>query len=163
MSSFTPRALRDAAVRPDEPPAVVEAFLAALAAADFQRAADLLAEDVTYINVGMPTVRGRRRTIAVLRPLGRPGLSFEVYLHGIAANGATVLTDRTDVLVFGPLRMQFWVAGRFDVHDGKITYWRDSFDYLDLLRAFVRGLLGAAIPRLRPPAPESPATQPGRH
>jgi limonene-1,2-epoxide hydrolase len=108
-------------------------------------------------------VRGRRRTIAVLRPLGRPGLSFEVYLHGIAANGATVLTDRTDVLVLGPLRMQFWVAGRFDVHDGKITYWRDSFDYLDLLRAFVRGLLGAAIPRLRPPAPESPATQPGRH
>ena len=111
----------------------------------------------------MPTVRGRRRTIAVLRPLSRPGFSFEVYLHAIAADGPTVLTDRTDVLVLGPVRMQFWVAGRFDVHGGRITYWRDSFDYLDLFRSLVRGLVGAAVPRLRPPAPVSAATQPGRH
>jgi limonene-1,2-epoxide hydrolase len=161
--SFTPRLLHDAAVRPTEPVAVVEAFLGALAAADFASAAELLDEHVTYVNVGLPTIRGRRRTIGVLKPLGRPRLHFEVYVHGIAANGATVLTDRTDVLVFGPLRLQFWVTGRFEVRDGAITLWRDSFDYLDLTRAFVRGIAGAVVPALRPTAPGSPDVQPGRH
>jgi limonene-1,2-epoxide hydrolase len=161
--SFQPRILHDVSVRPTEPRAVVEAFLGALAAADFGTAADLLDEHVTYVNVGMPTVRGRRRTVGVLRPLARPGLSFEVYLHAIAANGGSVLTDRTDVLVFGPCRFQFWVTGRFDVRDGRITLWRDSFDYLDILRALVRGLIGAVVPALRPKAPGSPDVAPGRH
>jgi limonene-1,2-epoxide hydrolase len=161
--SFTPRLLHDAAVRPTEPVTVVEAFLAALAAGDFADAADLLDEHVTYVNVGLPAIRGRRRTIGVLRPLGRPGLGFEVYLHGIAANGPTVLTDRTDVLVLGPVRLQFWVTGRFEVRDGRITLWRDSYDYVDLFRALVRGLAGAVLPPLRPRAPGSPDVQPGRH
>ena len=162
-ASFTPRLLHDAAVRPTEPVAVVEAFLAALAAGDFGAAADLLDERVLYVNVGLPPIRGRRRTIGALRPLGRTGMGFEVYLHAVAANGATVLTDRTDVLVLGPVRWQFWVTGRFDVQDGRITLWRDSFDYLDLLRGFARGLAGAVLPPLRPRAPGAPDVQPGRH
>jgi len=161
--SFRPRILHDVTVRPIEPQAVVEAFLGSLAAADFGTVADLLDEHVTYVNVGMPTVRGRRRTVKVLRPLARPGLSFEVYLHAIATNGRTVLTDRTDVLVFGPCRIQFWVTGRFDVQDGRITLWRDSFDYVDFLRAVLRGLIGAVVPALRPTAPGSPDVAPGRH
>jgi len=161
--SFTPRLLHDAAVRPTGPVEVVEAFLAALAVADFEAAADLLDEHVTYVNVGTPAIRGRRRTIGVLKPLGRPGCRFEVYLHGVAANGPTVLTDRTDVLVFGPVRWQFWVTGRFEVRDGRITLWRDSFDYLDLLRGLLRGVVGAVLPPLRPRAPGSPDVQPGRH
>jgi limonene-1,2-epoxide hydrolase len=32
--------------------------------------------------------------------------------------------------------------------DGKITVWRDSFDWLDLLIGLVRGLLGAIVPSL---------------
>jgi limonene-1,2-epoxide hydrolase len=160
---FKPRLLHDVTVRPTEPQAVVEAFLAALAAADFASAAALLADDVTYVNVGMPPIRGRRRTIGLLRTLGRPRALFEVYLHAIAANEGTVLTDRTDVLVFGRLRFQFWVAGRFDVQEGQITLWRDSFDYVDVLRSFFRGLCGAVVPGLRPAAPASPQTPPGRH
>jgi limonene-1,2-epoxide hydrolase len=161
--SFRPRILHDVAVRPSEPQAVVEAFLAALAAADLATVAALLDEHVTYVNVGMPAVRGRRRTIALLRPLGRRRLTFEVYLHAIAANDGTVLTDRTDVLAVGPFRCQFWVTGRFDVRDGQITLWRDTFDYVDVLRAVVRGLVGAVIPALRPAAPASADTAPGRH
>jgi limonene-1,2-epoxide hydrolase len=161
--SFRPRVLHDVAARPTEPQAVVEAFLATLVAGDFSGAAELMNEHITYVNVGMPPVHGRRRAIGLLRPLARPGAAFEVYLHAIAANGATVLTDRTDVLVFGRLRLQFWVTGRFDVHDGQITLWRDSFDYVDLLRSFGRGLLGALIPSLRPLAPATPSAVPGRH
>lgn len=162
MAAFTPRLLHDAAVRPTEPGAVVEAFLAALAAGDLRDAADFLDEDVTYVNVGLPVIRGRRRTLRVLAPLSRPGL-FEVYVHAIAVNGATVLTDRTDVLSFGRLRLQFWVTGRFDVVDGRIALWRDSFDYVDVLRSVFRGLAGVVVPALRPHAPGSPDVQPGRH
>lgn len=162
-SSFKPRWLHDASVRPTQPHDVVEAFLAALAGPDLAAAAALLDEEVTYVNVGLPPIRGRRRTVRVLKQLARPGVSFEVYLHAIAANGPVVLTERTDVLVFGRLRMQFWIAGRFDVHDGQITLWRDSFDYLDMFRSLVRGLAGAVVPSLQPAAPASADTAPGRH
>ncbi|MDT4891092.1 MAG: limonene,2-epoxide hydrolase [Pseudonocardiales bacterium] len=77
--------------------------------------------------------------------------------------GATVATERTDVLRFGRLRLQFWVWGRFDVRGGRITMWRDSFDYLNLTRALVRGLAGVALPGLRPAPPTSPGAVPGRH
>jgi limonene-1,2-epoxide hydrolase len=148
-------------VRPVEPKAVVEALLAALAAGDLDTLRSVLAEDVVYSNVGLPTIRGRRRTVGVLAPLaGR--LSFEAYLHAISSSGAVVLTERTDVVQWGRLRVQFWVAGRFDVHDGQITLWRDAFDFLDTTRAFWRGVLGAVVPALRPQQPTSLDTAPGR-
>ena len=71
-------------------------------------------------------------------------------IHRIAVNGASVLTERTDVLVIGPVRMQFWVCGVFEVHNGRITLWRDYFDMLDMLKGTVRGLVGAVVPALRP-------------
>ena len=145
-----------------EPREVVEAFLHALAAKDFATAEALLAEDVRYVNVGLPTIRGRRRTMRVLEVLGRRGLGFEVYFHAVAADGPTVLTERTDVLLLGPVRMQFWVTGRFDVHGGRITLWRDAFDFLDTTRALVRGLLGTVLPGVRP-QPPAVAGAPGRH
>ena len=64
-------------------------------------------------------------------------------IHRVAADGAAVLTERTDALIFGPLRLQFWVCGVFEVHNGRITLWRDYFDFFDMLKATVRGLAGA--------------------
>ena len=74
----------------------------------------------------------------------------EVKIHRIAVNGPAVLTERTDVLAIGPVRLQFWVCGVFEVHDGRITLWRDYFDMWDMTKALVRGLAGAVIPALRP-------------
>lgn len=150
-------------VAPVEPQAVVEALLAALASADLATADALLDERVEYCNVGLPTIRGRARAMKALALLDRPGVSFEVYLHAISAAGSVVLTERTDVVQIGRLRLQFWVAGRFDVRDGRITLWRDAFDFLDTTRALARGLLGAVLPPLRPKAPVSAYTRPGRH
>lgn len=145
-----------------DPQEVAEAFLRALADPDLDRALALVDEDITYVNVGLPTVRGRRRVAKVLGGLDRPGSSFEVYLHAISADGPVVLTERTDVLVFGPLRIQFWVWGRFDVHDGRITLWRDSFDAVDIVKGLVRGLVGIAVPAVRPQAPTRLDAAPGR-
>ena len=145
-----------------DPQAVVEAFLHALAVSDVEAATALVADDIRYVNVGLPAVIGRTRVAKVLGGLAKPGASFEVYLHAISADGPVVLTERTDVLVFGSLRAQFWVWGRFDVHDGKITLWRDSFDYLDLVRGFLRGLAGMVVPALNPRPPRDTHDAPGR-
>ncbi|MGH3966856.1 MAG: limonene-1,2-epoxide hydrolase family protein, partial [Mycobacterium sp.] len=95
-----------------------------------------------------PTIYGRERAMKLFRSMeGRAG--FDVKIHRIAADGAAVLTERTDALSFGPLRLQFWVCGVFEVHDGRITLWRDYFDFYDMLKATVRGLAALAIPSLR--------------
>jgi limonene-1,2-epoxide hydrolase len=93
--------------------------------------------------------------------LERPDTGFEVYLHSISADGDVVLTERTDVITLGRFRAQFWVWGRFDVRDGAITLWRDSFDFLDVAKGIVRGLLGIVMPSLRP-APPALDDPPGR-
>lgn len=145
-----------------DPQAVVEAFLAALAAGDLTTARALIDDDILYVNVGLPPVRGRRQMDRVFALLDRPGAGFEVYLHAVSADGPVVLTERTDVLLLGPVASQFWVWGRFEVHDGRITLWRDSFDYLDIARAAVRGVAAALIPSLRPARPATPDVPPGR-
>ncbi len=127
----------------------VEVFLAALQDQDIDAAGAVLDEALVYQNVGFPTIRGRARAIKLFRAMdGRA--AFEVKTHRIAVNGATVLTERTDALVFGPVRLQFWVCGVFEVHNGRITLWRDYFDMFDFGKAVVRGLAGAVIPALRP-------------
>ena len=75
--------------------------------------------------------------------------AFEVKIHRIAADGAAVLTERTDALIIGPLRLQFWVCGVFEVHDGRITLWRDYFDFFDMFKATARGLAGLVLPSLK--------------
>lgn len=136
------------------PVLVVERFLDRLRAMDSDGAAELLAIDVEYENKGLPTMHGRERVRSLFHALNRAGTGFEVYVHLISADGGSVLTERTDVLTWGRLRIQFWVCGRFDVHDGEIIVWRDYFDHLTILAATLRGLLGTVVPavRAKPPA-----------
>jgi limonene-1,2-epoxide hydrolase len=145
-----------------DPQVVAERFLAALAAGDTERASALVADDIDYVNVGLPAIHGRTEVDKVLRLLDRPDLGFEVYLHSVAADGPVVLTERSDVLVIGRLRIQFWVWGRFDVQGGKITLWRDSFDMVDIVRGTVRGVLALFVPGLAPAVPSGSAAAPGR-
>jgi limonene-1,2-epoxide hydrolase len=137
------------------PASVARRFLELLQAGDIDGAADLLAEDVRYINVSLPAIRGRERVRRALKlAMDRvPGAGFEVYFHSVSADGPTVLTERTDVLLMGPVRIQLWVCGRFDVRDGRIELWRDYFDWWNLTMATVRGVLGVIVPVLRPKPP----------
>ena len=130
--------------------ATVEAFLNSLRGPDLDTAAELLDEDLVYENVGFPTIHGRARALKLFKGMDRPSLGFDVKIHRSAADGASVLNERTDVLIIGPVRLQFWVCGVFEVHDGRITLWRDYFDQFDFAKAIVRGVLGAVIPALRP-------------
>ncbi|HYJ21747.1 MAG TPA: limonene-1,2-epoxide hydrolase family protein [Solirubrobacterales bacterium] len=139
-----------------EPTQVAEQFLSRLAAGEIDAAADLLAVDVEYSNVSLPTVRGRERVRRLFHlTLGRPGAGFEVYNHAISASAGSVLTERTDVMTFGRLRIQFWVCGRFDVENGEIVLWRDRFDWMNYTVATLRGLLGVLVPAARAKPPRS--------
>jgi limonene-1,2-epoxide hydrolase len=128
---------------------VVEVLLRSLQAADADGAGAVLDDNLVYQNVGFPTIHGRARAMKLFRAMeGRAG--FEVKTHRIAVNGSSVLTERTDVLEFGRLRLQFWVCGVFEVHNGRITLWRDYFDVWNMTKALVRGVIGVAVPALRP-------------
>ncbi|OBF83908.1 limonene-1,2-epoxide hydrolase [Mycobacterium sp. 852002-51163_SCH5372311] len=126
----------------------VEAFLNALQDEDFETIEALFADDLVYENVGLSRIRGGRRTAKLLsRMQGRIG--FEVKIHRIAADGNAVLTERTDALIVGPLRIQFWACGIFELRDGRITLWRDYVDVYDMLKATLRGLVAVVVPPLR--------------
>lgn len=128
----------------------VETFLYALQDEDYDAADATLADNILYQNVGYTTMRGRKRIMSLFRR-GKGRVGFEVKFHRLASEGNAVLTERTDALIFGPLRMQFWVVGVFEVHGGRITLWRDYFDAFDfLIKAPLRGIAGLVIPSLRP-------------
>jgi limonene-1,2-epoxide hydrolase len=132
--------------------AVVQAFLrAVLRDKDFDTVSALLADDVTYENVGYPTLRGGQHIVQTFRRLSSklPWLRWDVKVHRIATDGSSVLTERTDVMIIGPFQAHFWVCGVFEVRDGQITLWRDYFDLFDLLKGSVRALAAIAIPALR--------------
>ena len=130
---------------------VVREFLDALQRTEVDAALALLDPDVVYQIVPLPPARGLQAVERQLRSLERFFNGFEVVHHNIAANGPVVLTERTDVLAVGPVRGAFWVCGTFEVHDGKVTLWRDRFDFVDFTWSFVRGagqaLLGAVTGR----------------
>ena len=126
----------------------VEGFLNALQDADYETVDAALDDNLVYENVGLSRIRGGRRTAKMLRKMeGRMG--FEVKIHRIAADGAAVLTERTDALIFGPLRIQFWACGVFEVRNGRIILWRDYVDVYDMLKGFVRGLAALVVPSLK--------------
>jgi limonene-1,2-epoxide hydrolase len=128
---------------------IVENFLNALQDQDFDTLESLVADDLVYQNVGFPTIRGGARVVKMMRGMeGRMG--FEVKFHRNVAEHTTVLNERTDAMILGPVRIQFWVCGVFEVHDGRITLWRDYFDLFDITKAIVRGILGAVVPAVRP-------------
>lgn len=126
----------------------VETFLNALMDADFETADASLDDNLVYENVGLPTIHGRTAAMKLFRRMdGRAG--FEVKIHRIAADGAAVLTERSDALILGPLRLQFWVCGVFEVHNGRITLWRDYFDFFDMTKALLRGVAALVLPSLK--------------
>lgn len=124
----------------------VREFFAAMELGAVAEAVELLDPDIVWKNTSLPDVRGVRRVGAILRALDRDRLGFSADMHHIAADGDVVLTDRTDVLRLGPLRISFWVMGTFELRDGRITLWHDHFSWENFLRGTLVGIIRAALP-----------------
>ena len=132
-----------------EPARTVEGFLDALHRSDLDALAALTDEHIVYDNVGWPTIHGRNRMLDAFRGMVQRNGCINVKIHRIATEGSAVITERTDAVIFGRFRIQFWVCGVFEVQDGQVTLWRDYFDLFDVLKATARGVLAMAVPSLR--------------
>lgn len=127
------------------PESVVRDLLDKLAAGDADGAIELLDVDVVWRNTYLPTFRGPQ-VAQQLRGMVARGIGFEVVHHHIATTGDVVLTDRTDVLTYGPWRSEFWVRGTFEVRDGKVVLWDDAFSWADAIGSGVVGLVKGLLP-----------------
>src|SRR5699024_11590145 len=84
----------------------------ALASGSTAAAANLLADDVWWENVGLPVARGRRAVVKTIGAMLRR-VRFDVRTHHLAVGAPAdptdprvptiVLTERTDTLAVGPL------------------------------------------------------------
>lgn len=121
---------------------VVQKFLGALEANEIHTAEALLDENIVYENVGLPIDHGREAAITTLKRFTMFSDCFEVVMHAIAANGDTVLTERTDILSGPGVHLEFWVCGRFEVRNGKIVLWKDYFDWATLSTQIAKSVPG---------------------
>lgn len=132
---------------PENAVTVVREFFAAFAVDAVDEALELLDPAIVWKNTGLPTLRGKQRVAQVLRGLERPAFGFWAEIHHIAADGPIVLTDRTDYLRAGPVRIGFWVTGTFEVREGRIVLWDDHFSMGSVARGTVVGAARAVLRR----------------
>lgn len=107
---------------------VVRSFLKALEAQDLEQALTYVSDDVEYQNMPLPALRGHKGIRRVFGPTFKAS-AFEARINKIAANGPTVLTERTDAVLIGPVRIPLQVCGTFEVRNEQIVVWRDTFDW----------------------------------
>lgn len=110
------------------PTAVVDAFLEAFAAMDFDAALAHLSDDCEYTNVPIGTVHGHAGVREVLEPFFAPIHENEFVHLRTAAVGPVVFVERLDRHRLDHGWRELPVTGVFEVHDAKITIWRDYFD-----------------------------------
>lgn len=117
----------------DSPEATVAAFIAAIERRDLDAALALLTDDCTYDNVPIGPVRGPDAVREILGPMLDRSDEVDWPVSRQAANGEVVFNERLDRFRTGERWIEIAVTGVWEVHDGRITLWRDYFD-LDTYR-----------------------------
>jgi limonene-1,2-epoxide hydrolase len=129
-----------------EPTMIVEAFLEAFVAMDFDTALTFIAGDCEYTNIPIATVRGPAGIREVLQPFFAPIHENEFVILRKSAAGPVVFLERLDRHRLDRGWRELPVNSVFEVHAGMITVWRDYFDLATAARS--------TIPV--PPLPRSP-------
>jgi limonene-1,2-epoxide hydrolase len=110
------------------PSAIVTRFINAIEANDLDAAVAMVSPDCEYDNVPMGKVFGPDGIRTALAPMLAACSNIQWIVHRQAAEGPSVFNERLDrfEMPFGWLEVA--VTGVWEVHDGKITLWRDYFD-----------------------------------
>ena len=87
---------------------VVRSPLFALQAREIDNAFELLADDVAYINVSLPTNSRSRPSRAPLQCTREMAAGFRVHFHTVATSGNTALTEPTVAIILGPVEQRIW-------------------------------------------------------
>ncbi len=118
---------------------VVRDFCAAASTRDPEVLRAFFSDDVVYHNIPMEPAEGIEATMAVITMFVGMCDALEFELHHLASDGATVLTERTDIFTIKGKAAPLPVMGAFHVADGKITAWRDYFDMAQVTAMFEAG------------------------
>lgn len=110
------------------PLAVVTAFMAAMAAKDYDTGLAYVAADCEYTNLPMGRVTGPQGVRAVLEPFFAPTLENEFRVLRTVCEGDLVVLERLDRHRLADRWVELPVTGVFEVRAGKIAVWRDYFD-----------------------------------
>jgi limonene-1,2-epoxide hydrolase len=125
---------------PAPPLDTVRLFLKLMEPLNYDEALKLVSDGVEYTNPPpLGTVHGPAAIRAVLEPFFGPTLENEFRILRAAAAGPVVFVERLDRHLFGDKWVELPVTGVLEVHDGKITYWRDYFDAATILSQLPTG------------------------
>jgi limonene-1,2-epoxide hydrolase len=114
---------------------IVNAFLIAAAARDYDTALPLVTEDVEYQNMMLPAVHGKQAMVETLEMMqGFCESSTWEVLKEVAA-GDLVMNERVDTFVMKGIATPLPVAGVFTLRDGQIAIWHDYFDLQTIMTA----------------------------
>lgn len=119
-----------------KPAEVVRAFLAAMEKLDYDTALTWVAEDCEYTNMPMSTARGPAGVRGVLEPFFAPTLENEFIVKHLVADGPLVFVERLDRHRLANGWAELPVVGVLEVHDGRITAWREYFDLATIQTGF---------------------------
>ena len=120
------------------PQQTVEAFIGHWNSGDIDAMLALCADGIVYHNIPMEPVHGTAAMRSMVEGFMADIAKCDWETHAIAANGNTVLTERTDGFIFKDgRRAAIRVMGTFELGaDGLITAWRDYFDMAEFAREF---------------------------
>jgi len=122
---------------------IVRSFSDAMEAMDFAAGLHYVADDIEYINSPNTSVRGPSGIMAVLGPFFEPIEENEFVIRRQVADGNIVVLERLDRHRVPQGWFELPVTGVYEVHDGKITYWREYFDFDTIVKEMAR-VYGAA-------------------
>lgn len=115
---------------PQSPLEVVKAFFAAMATLNYDKALSYVSDDCEYDNLPMPgaKVYGPAGIRAVLEPFFAPTIENEFVVLREAAQGPIVFMERLDRHHMPSGWFELPVTGVMEVHNGRITLWREYFN-----------------------------------
>ena len=120
------------------PVETVETFIGHWNSGDMEAMFALCSEDVIWHNIPMDPIHGKPAMREAVAGFMMNVESCEWQTHAIAANGNTVLTERTDGFALKDGRSAaLRLMGIFEINgDGLISAWRDYFDMAEFQREF---------------------------
>ncbi len=107
---------------------IVNEFMERIVSMNLDAACELVRDDVEYDNVPVGKVFGPDGIKSILGPMIGIFDELDWVIHRQIASDSLVLNERTDRFGKGGKWMELPVAGVFEVHDNRITLWRDYFD-----------------------------------
>lgn len=112
---------------------VVQSFVSALERLDMSAAADMVSDDIRWVNYPWVSSKNKAQFEKVLGAMFDSAEVFEVRYSDIhERDNGVVYTDRIDIFEGGGVSMTLPVKGEFRVRDGKVVEWVDRFSWVTL-------------------------------